>query len=145
MTRRESAPPRSEDLPPRTVLIVEPAAGLRERLAGLLEEVRGVRVAAEAGSVPEALARLGEAAFDAVVMDVDVAGGLRALGEVRRAAGGSSLIVLSGDGEPEVREICLQEGADAFLVTSLEFDRIGEAVLSLGRARGGRAAAAPRK
>jgi DNA-binding NarL/FixJ family response regulator len=123
------------------VLIVEAAAGLRERLAALLADVRGVHATAEASSVPEALAWLRQTTFDAVLLDVDLAGGggLRALVQIRGAAAGSSLLVLSDDGEPELRDHCLLLGADAFLVTSLEFDRIGEAILALGRQRAGRA------
>lgn len=122
------------------MLIVEAAAGLRERLATLLADARGVHVAAEAASVPEALERLRQETFDAVLLDVDLAGsgGLRALGQIRRAALGSSLVVLSDDGAPELRERCRLLGADDFLVTSLEFDRIGEAILALGRKRAGR-------
>jgi DNA-binding NarL/FixJ family response regulator len=127
--------------PPLRVLIVERAAGLRERLAGLLAEVPGLRVAGEASSVPEALSLLRQASFDAVLLDVDLGAeeGFRALAQIRREAAGSSLVVLSDDGEPEIRERCWQLGADSFFVTSLEFDRIGGALLALGRQRALRA------
>jgi DNA-binding NarL/FixJ family response regulator len=141
--RERSAGPRAE-IPPQTVLVVEPAAGLRDRLVALLGEVRGVHVAGEASSAEEALERLRREPFDAVLLDVDPAGGagLRALGDIRRAARGVSLVVLSDDGEPELRERCLEQGADAFLITSMEFDRIGETLLALGRRRADRARSA---
>jgi DNA-binding NarL/FixJ family response regulator len=123
-----------DDRRPETILVVERAEILRERLVRSLAEIPGVRVVAEAGSVEEALARLRRAPFDAVVVDVDVAAGdgFRALETLRRAAAGATLVVLGDDGDPEIRERCLQLGADAFLVLLREFDRIGEALRSLG-------------
>ena len=119
---------------------MERAEILRERLVRSLSEIPGVRVVAEVGSVREALARLRRAPFDAVVVDVDLAAedGFRALEMMRREAAGAALVVLGDDGDPEIRERCQRLGADAFLVLLREFDRVGEALLRLGRPGGQR-------
>lgn len=125
---------------PETILVVEGAEILRERLARSLGEIPSVRVVAEAASVEDALARLRRAPFDAVVVDVDLAAadGFRALEAIRREAPRGTLVVLGDDGDAEIRERCLQLGADDFLVLLREFDRIGEALLRLGRPGGRR-------
>jgi len=70
---------------------------------------------AEAASAEEALARIGGATFDVVIVDVILPhfGGLRLCRKIKQTAPPPRVIVMSGD--EQLRDQAAEAGADAFL------------------------------
>lgn len=102
------------------VLLVEDTRASREMLRRLLED-GGFQVAAEA-SVPGALSRLAEEAFDCVVTDVEMPDqdGLVLIRRIRDSGRWSELpvVVVSTGSDPAARLSGLSAGADAWFVKS---------------------------
>lgn len=121
----------------RTVLLVQGAPALRERLSALLAELPCARLAATATSTQEALVWLTALEFDAVLVDLALLAPsrLEALRVLRRAAPGASLVVLAGAADAESRERCRALGADHVLGSAVEFERLGDILEATGAPR----------
>jgi DNA-binding NarL/FixJ family response regulator len=115
-----------------TILVVEAADVLRERLGRYLAQLPGVAVT-EVRTASEAMAHLAGRATDVVTLDVDLAvwPDLGALSRVRKAAPAATLIVLGSESPPELVAFCRRAGADFFFRTHTEFERIGEVLVDL--------------
>ncbi|MFM8734254.1 MAG: sigma-54-dependent transcriptional regulator [Pirellulales bacterium] len=121
------------------ILVVddEPAIGwsLRELLA---DEGHDVAVA---GSVAEALASCGRAVPETVLLDVRLPGrdGIAALPDLRSAAAGAPVIVMTAFGDLDTAVRAIRAGAFDYLVKPFDLERVAAVV---GRALADRAAGA---
>lgn len=100
------------------VLVIDAAVAVRTRLVALLEEA-GVMIIGEAASSQHARAFVKLHAPDAIVLDVDVAGGLLLIEELRTLAPRMQIVVLTN--ALSYRRRCLMLGAHAFLDKSKDF------------------------
>ena len=113
-------PPRSSpDLPPIRVLLVEdeaPHASSLRRLLGTSREVRFET--AEAGGVEDALRRLRDERFHAVLLDLSLeeGQGLEVLARARIAAATVPIIVMASQDDEELAVRALRFGAQDYLV-----------------------------
>lgn len=101
-------------MPGCTILLVDDSDAVRLTFAALLED-RGHRVV-EAGSLAEARGRLGEARFDAAVVDLHLPDGLGTslISELRTSHPEIALVLLSGAdaAEPADVDLVLEKGMD---------------------------------
>ncbi|HEY3493998.1 MAG TPA: response regulator [Polyangiaceae bacterium] len=113
------------------VLVVEDSSPVRERLLVLLRDLPHVEAVA-AADTREARAHLTRGRFDAVVLDIHLAGesGLCLIEEVKRRTPASVVVVLTNDASEVHRRSCLGRGANHFLDKSHEFERAIELVTS---------------
>jgi DNA-binding NarL/FixJ family response regulator len=102
------------------ILLVDDHALFRGGLKYLLRGLDDSIAMDEAGDCPEALERLGAAAYDLVLLDLKLPGvnGLDALASLRDAAPGTPLIVLSGEDDPSVVHATIERGAMGFIPKS---------------------------
>ena len=146
--RRADLPSRYSDQasndPPIRLLLVDDSSVARAVLTRMIAGQPGLEVAATAGNASEALALLGAAMFDIVLLDVEMPGenGLDALPEIIRAGRGARVIICSSlaeDGaEATVRALALG-AADAMskpvsgLFGGRFADELVERLLRIGR------------
>jgi DNA-binding response OmpR family regulator len=116
-----------------TVLLVDDSAAVRTRLARLLAEQGGIAVE-EASDVRSALAHLGQARPDAIVLDIRLGeeSGLQILQAVKRAPAPPMVIMLTNHPTEYHRRWCREQGADFFFDKATDMDQ----VLSVLAARG---------
>jgi two-component system, NarL family, invasion response regulator UvrY len=100
------------------VLVVDDHAVVREGLKRIIDEAPGMRVVAEAGDAPHALARLHDGSCDAVVLDLDLPGrgGMELLQQIKRAYPSLPVLILSFHAEDAYGVPALQAGADGYLM-----------------------------
>ncbi|HEY3785145.1 MAG TPA: response regulator [Steroidobacteraceae bacterium] len=104
----------------RRILLIEDSAVLTRRLVDLLSEPGRVEVAAQATTQAEALQRLQEAAFDVLVVDIELAEGngvavIRHARQVYPPQAQPLIVVLTNYASDFVRDHCFAAGADYFL------------------------------
>src|SRR5579872_1234214 len=104
----------------RRILLIEDSAVLTRRLIDLLSEPGRVEVAAQASTQTEALQRLQEAAFDVLVVDIELAEGngvavIRHARQVYPPQAQPLIVVLTNYASDFVRDHCFAAGADYFL------------------------------
>lgn len=118
---------------PLSVLLVEDAAPIRQRLRGLIMATPGLHVAAEAETVTEAIALFDAVRPDAVLLDLALLGGsgMDVLRYIRGKGGRSVVIVLSNYLEPETYNRCSEWGADFLFSKSDEFEQAIETLSAL--------------
>jgi DNA-binding NarL/FixJ family response regulator len=102
---------------------------IRERVAGLLDG-RCIAVVGHAETPQYAIEGILAMHPDVVVLDVQLDGGsgLQVLRAVRRVAPDIAFVVFSNHSDPAYRKRYLDEGAQAFLDKSTEFDQLASAV-----------------
>jgi DNA-binding NtrC family response regulator len=95
----------------RSVLVVDDDAAMREMLVSLLED-RSIH-AEPAGSADDALARLSERRFDAVLSDLRMPGktGIELLGEVRELRPGTPVVLMTAFGSIDSAVEAMRAGA----------------------------------
>lgn len=125
---RQSAVEMESTLPLR-VLLVEDSPYIRERLEDLLAEPGRIKVEAHADTEEGAIALLGHAGWDVLVLDLQLRRGtglgvLRALARVRRPD--TKVIVLTNYAFPQYRERSMTLGADYFFDKAREYHRVRE-------------------
>lgn len=115
-----------------TVLVVDDSAAVRTRLARMLAEQAGLAVE-EAADVRAALASLGQARPDAVVLDIRLGdeSGLQILQAVKAAPAPPLVIMLTNHPTEYHRRWCREHGADFFFDKATDMDQ----VLAVLRAR----------
>ena len=104
-----------------SVVLADDAPDLRELLRLALELSGDFRVVAEAADGEQAVQAVREHGPDALLLDLSMPllDGLGALPEIRDAAPGCRIVVLSGYSDNGLREAALRQGADLFLVKGM--------------------------
>lgn len=106
---------------------------LRESLTDYLgTRLPDARIAV-AASLQEALHKADEQPPDLLILDLslDDAAGLQALSVMRKACGGSAIVVLSGSVDSSMERLLIERGADAFVPKSGRRDELVTAVRRL--------------
>jgi|SRR5579863_5501330 len=104
----------------RRILLIEDSAVLTRRLVDLLSEPGRVEVTAQASTQSEAMSRLQQAAFDVLVVDIELAEGngvavIRHARQVYPPEAQPLIVVLTNYASDFVRDHCFAAGADYFL------------------------------
>ena len=109
-----------------SVLLVDDAKRVRERLMALLAECSEIRIVGQVGNGMEALAAVEKLAPDAVVLDIRLPGksGLQLLKEIKGKYPETKVIMLTNYDFETYRKQCLQMGADHFFNKTLEFENV---------------------
>ena len=99
------------------VLICDDHPIFREGLKQTLGVHPDIRVVGEAGSAAELFEALAGTACDVVVLDISLPdrSGLEVLGELRRAAGGPAVVLLSMHSEQQYAVRAIRAGASAYI------------------------------
>jgi DNA-binding NarL/FixJ family response regulator len=123
------------DAPKLRVVIVEDSPIIRARLAEALAEIPNVAVVGHAETEAEAITILGDAGWDAAVLDLQLKKGtglgvLKAVGHDRRPAH-AKIIVFTNYAFPQYKDRSLKLGADYFFDKSREFHRVREVLSRL--------------
>lgn len=115
------------------VFMVEDSAVIRERLKRLLAEIPEVQVVGETGDAQVALAAILEQRPDVVLLDIHIlnGNGIDVLQRLKQERVAPAVIILTDYPYPEYRQVCLDAGADFFLVKSTEFEQIVPALQQL--------------
>lgn len=115
------------------VFVVDDSAVIRERLMRLLAENHKVQVVGEAGDARVALAAILETRPDVVLLDIHIlnGNGIDLLSRLKREPVAPAVIILTDYPYPEYRQLCLDAGADFFLVKSTEFEQLVPALQQL--------------
>jgi DNA-binding NarL/FixJ family response regulator len=119
------------------VFVVDDSAVIRERLKRLLGEVPQVQVTGEAGDAQIALTAILEQRPDVVLLDIHIlnGSGIEVLQSLKQERVAPAVIILTDYPYPEYRQLCLDAGADFFLLKSTEFEQIGPALRQLSQQR----------
>jgi DNA-binding NtrC family response regulator len=119
----------------RVALLVEDDADFRESLAALI--AREGFDTAEAASLAEARARLAEAAFDLVFVDLGLpdGNGLELLDPAASGGGTADVVVISGNATVESAVDALRQGALDFLVKPIDRNRLRAILANAERTR----------
>ncbi len=117
------------------VFVVEDSAVLRQRLKRLLAEVPQLQVVGEAGDAQIALAAILEQKPDVVLLDIHLlnGNGIDVLQRLKQEQVAPAVIILTDYPYPEYRQLCLDAGADFFLLKSTEFEQIVPALRQLSQ------------
>ena len=106
-----------------TVFLVEDSAAVRERLLGLLRGVPGVDVIGHAQGAAEAIEKIILTRPGAVVLDLKLSdgNGLQVLRAIKQSRSATKVIILTNHASAEIRQLCLNAGADHFLDKTHEY------------------------
>ncbi|HEX9077062.1 MAG TPA: response regulator transcription factor [Anaerolineae bacterium] len=117
------------------VFVVEDSAVIRERLKRLLAEMPEVQVVGETGDAQLALAAILEQRPDVVLLDIHIlnGNGIDVLQRLKQERVAPAVIILTDYPYPEYRQVCLDAGADFFLVKSTDFEQIVPALQKLNQ------------
>jgi two-component system, NarL family, invasion response regulator UvrY len=99
------------------ILVIDDHPVVRQGVRQILESEEGLRVAAEASSIEEAMPLLRDRCFDVLVLDINLPGsnGLEALAEVQREAPELPILIFSIHSEEHLAMRALKNGARGFL------------------------------
>ena len=120
-----------------SVFFVDDLPSMRERLRELLDDMVGVTIVGDAGSLEEATAGILRTHPDCVLLDYQIDGGtgVQLLHAVRPRSPRTEFIVLTNHATDQHRRACLEAGARFFLDKSAEFGCIGAAIGQIERLR----------
>jgi DNA-binding NarL/FixJ family response regulator len=118
---------------PVSVLIADDSNVVRERMTALLNDVPGVSVVGEAGSVSTTLEELRRLQPSVLVLDLSMPGGsgLDVLRQMDTQQPRPVIIVLTNYSFPEYEKEACRFGASAFLNKSTQFAKVAELVRAL--------------
>ncbi|MGA9119934.1 MAG: response regulator transcription factor [Bacteroidota bacterium] len=121
-----------------TVMIIDDAPLLRERLAKRIEAIEGIEVVGEADTVASSIDLFRKLRPTAVILDMQMPGGtgLEVLNIIKSERPKTIVLVLTNYPLPQLKKKSMDLGADYFFDKSTEFDRIVE-VLKDGSSPGG--------
>jgi two-component system, NarL family, response regulator NreC len=109
-----------------TVVLADDHAVVRKGLRLLIEAERGLRVKAEAGTVPDALRMAKAHRPDVLVLDLNMPGGsgLEAIPVILEQAAETAIVVLTMQNEPSFARRALQSGALGFVLKEAADDEL---------------------
>jgi len=115
------------------VFVVDDTPSMRERLRELLDDIDGVEVVGDAGSLDEATAGILRTHPDCVLLDYQIEGGtgVDVLRAVRQQSPQVEFIVLTNHATDQHRRACLDAGARFFFDKSSEFGFIRTAIADI--------------
>lgn len=125
--------------PELRLLIVDDHAVVRAGLQSILAGEPGIRVVAEAGSGPEAIAQALAVKPDVVLLDVrmgpndDDSSGVEACREIKADLPGTRVIMFTSFGERESVLASVIAGADGFLTKTVSQGKLLDAIRAVGR------------
>jgi two-component system, NarL family, response regulator NreC len=113
-----------------TVVLADDHAVVRKGLRLLLEAEPGLRVVAEAGTVPDALRMARAHRPSVLVLDLNMPGGssLEAIPTLREQAPMTAIVVLTMQNDPSFARQALQAGALGFVLKEAADDELLEAI-----------------
>jgi CheY-like chemotaxis protein len=114
------------------VLIVDDSTLIRQRVRSMISQLDCVDNIVEAGSVPEALEYLRTFRPDVAVLDLRLGfgNGLDVLRVIKLDLPACTNIILSNMPVTDIREVCLESGADFCFNKALEFERVLQVIAS---------------
>jgi len=135
-----------------SVIIADDHAVVRKGLRLLIDAEPGLKVLAEAGTVPDAVMKTRALRADVLVLDLNMPGGssLEAIPQLREEAPMTAIVVLTMQNDPAFARQALQSGAAGFVLKEAADDELLEAIRQasnggtyLNPTLGARLAAAP--
>ena len=135
-----------------SVIIADDHAVVRKGLRLLIDAEPGLRVVAEAGTVPDAVMKTRALRAGILVLDLNMPGGssLEAIPQIRAQAPETAIVVLTMQNDPAFARQALQSGASGFVLKEAADDELLEAIRQaasggtyLNPSLGARLAAAP--
>lgn len=135
-----------------TVIIADDHAVVRKGLRLLIDAEPGLRVVAEAGTVPDAVMKTRALRAGVLILDLNMPGGssLEAIPQIRAEAPMTAIVVLTMQNDPAFARQALQSGAAGFVLKEAADDELLEAIRQassggtyLNPSLGARLAAAP--
>jgi two-component system invasion response regulator UvrY len=119
------------------ILLVDDHAILRAGLKRILEDELPRVEVGEASTAEEALAKLAQAEWEIVVLDISLPGrsGLDALPDIRQQSPTARVIVLSSFGDQQFAVRALRDGASAFLTKERAASELMEAIRTVAAGR----------
>jgi DNA-binding NarL/FixJ family response regulator len=110
------------------IFIADDSLIVREHLVTMIEELVGIEIVGQAGTVAKAISAIGKLQPDMVILDIRMPGGsgIDVLQRVKQDEPAPVVIILTNYPYPAYRQKCLQAGADFFLDKSTEFDQTPE-------------------
>jgi two-component system, NarL family, response regulator NreC len=135
-----------------TILIADDHAVVRKGLRLLIDAEPGLRVVAEAGTVPDAAMKTRALRPNVLILDLNMPGGsgLEAIPQLREEAPMTAIVVLTMQNDPAFARQALQSGAAGFVLKEAADDELLEAIRQaagggtyLNPSLGARLAAAP--
>jgi len=118
------------DSQPLKVFIADDSAVMRERLVTLVGEIKNAETVGQAENAQQTIEEVRRTKPDVVILDVRMPGsGLTALEAIKKFSKPPFVIVVTAFPYPQVRQRCLEMGADLFLdKTSAEIDQLAEVI-----------------
>lgn len=122
---------------PIAVFVVDDLPSMRDRLRELLDDIEGVVVVGDAGSLEDATAGILRTHPDCVLLDYQIEGGtgVDVLRIVHPQSPEIEFIVLTNHATEQHRRACLDAGARFFLDKSSEFGSIRTAITEIDSRR----------
>ena len=135
-----------------SVIIADDHAVVRKGLRLLIDAEPGLKVVAEAGTVPDAMMKTRALRAGVLILDLNMPGGssLEAIPQIREQAPMTAIVVLTMQNDPAFARQALQSGAAGFVLKEAADDELLEAIRQasnggtyLNPTLGARLAAAP--
>jgi two-component system, NarL family, response regulator NreC len=135
-----------------SVIIADDHAVVRKGLRLLIDAEPGLKVVAEAGTVPDAMMKTRALRAGVLILDLNMPGGssLEAIPQIREDAPMTAIVVLTMQNDPAFARQALQSGAAGFVLKEAADDELLEAIRQasnggtyLNPTLGARLAAAP--
>ena len=119
------------------VVIADDHGVVRQGIRGVLEGVDGLEVVGEAADGNEALAMVTDLDPDVVILDVNMPGktGLEVTSDLRAAAHGVRVLILSMHDDPEYVLQAVRSGADGYVLKDAPPSELREAVVAVHEGR----------
>jgi two-component system OmpR family response regulator len=110
----------------RKILIVDDSALVRDRLIQLLARLQEMEIVGEAGDAERGRELTRKLKPDVIIIDVQMrnGGGIDLLQDMKRIDPAPHVIVLTNEAYPEIRNRCLDAGADYFFDKSAEYQEM---------------------
>jgi two-component system, NarL family, response regulator NreC len=113
-----------------SIIIADDHAVVRKGLRLLIDAEPGLRVVAEAGTVPEAVRKSRALRAGILILDLNMPGGssLEAIPQIREQAPMTAIVVLTMQNDPAFARKALQSGAAGFVLKEAADDELLEAI-----------------